>query len=150
MPRNLNKKLGCKDARYANIFRKVSGKVCKFGLRKAKKRQDSSNYSAEEASSRNNLEGVMDVVSSHSLMTSSKEGARHLLANTQFQVSVQSTEFLQKSLTSKTLFMVKVIPFDGLVLFLENLEVQNLELRKTSFTGGCVSRTPLSCRKFSL
>ena len=42
-------------------------------------------------------------------------------------VSVQRAEFLQLSWTSKTWFMVKVIPFDGLLLFFENLELQKLQ-----------------------
>ena len=39
-------------------------------------------------------------------------------------MSIQITKFLQKSRTSKTWFMVKVLPFDGLLLFFESLEIQ--------------------------
>ena len=41
----------------------------------------------------------------------------------EFLVSGRSAENCQKSLTSKTSFMVKVIPFDGLLLFFKNWEV---------------------------
>ena len=59
------KSLVCKDARYAQIFRKGICESLKVWAELGKKIKDFANILAEKASCRNNQEGAIDVVSSH-------------------------------------------------------------------------------------